>query len=106
MMHSPSYLFQRVMSGGSVLRELDGLRAVAILAVVVFHASGYIYVKGLERGAYLAADHSTHLHSPLGWTLSHGFLGVQLFFAISGFVVTLRRHGAEQTAVLRRLLPS
>ncbi|HSH96164.1 MAG TPA: acyltransferase family protein [Roseimicrobium sp.] len=44
------------------LEEIDGLRALAILAVVIFHAAP-------------------------GW-LSGGFLGVDVFFVISGFLIT------------------
>lgn len=52
--------------------QIDGLRAVAVLAVIVFHAKP-------------------------GW-LPGGFAGVDIFFAISGFVVTaaLAQH-REQT---------
>ena len=42
----PAHLFRRVTSGGAVLAELDGLRAVAILPVVLFHATLSIYLKG------------------------------------------------------------
>jgi len=83
----PTYLFRRVTSSTQFFPEIDGLRAVAILAVVAFHVSGYFWVKNLDRGAYGsltgAAEQTIH------WTLSHGFLGVQLFFVISGLVVSL-----------------
>lgn len=51
------------MWGGQLNRRLDiqGLRALAVIAVVVFHA---------------------------GVPLESGFLGVDIFFAISGFVIT------------------
>ena len=45
--------------------SLDGLRAISIMAVV-WHHSGY----------------------PVSGVLSRGYLGVQLFFAISGFLIT------------------
>jgi peptidoglycan/LPS O-acetylase OafA/YrhL len=67
---------------------LDLLRAVAILAVLFFHYS--------FRGA--AADGFTDISLPaLAPYAKYGFLGVQLFFIISGFVIA---YSAEQrTAV-------
>ncbi len=47
-MRFPTHLFRRVTSGGPVLAELDGLRAVAILPVVLFHATLSLYLKGAE----------------------------------------------------------
>jgi peptidoglycan/LPS O-acetylase OafA/YrhL len=90
-MRIPLHLFRRVVGSGALLPELDGLRALAILPVVWFHASLSIYLKGGEGQASLfGGDPFTSIFgSPIGWIASHGFLGVQLFFAISGFVVTL-----------------
>ncbi|WP_222423184.1 acyltransferase family protein, partial [Yersinia thracica] len=56
------------MSHGMRYRsELDGLRAIAVLAVIFYHAklslSGYELFKG-------------------------GFLGVDIFFVLSGFLIT------------------
>ncbi|MFM2164374.1 MAG: hypothetical protein RL325_811 [Planctomycetota bacterium] len=85
----PTHLFRRVTSGGAVLAELDGLRAVAILPVVLFHATLSLYLKGAEGQVSAVTGDADVFRSPLGWTVAHGFLGVQLFFVISGFVVVL-----------------
>jgi len=83
------HLFRRVTSGGAVLAELDGLRAVAILPVVLFHATLSLYLKGAEGQVSALTGSTDVFRSPLGWVVAHGFLGVQLFFVISGFVVVL-----------------
>lgn len=58
------------------LTELDGLRGLAILLVVLFH----FYVRWPEIYPYRDAYAETFL-------FKYGFLGVQLFFMISGFVI-------------------
>jgi peptidoglycan/LPS O-acetylase OafA/YrhL len=74
---------------------LDGLRGVAVVAVLVFHDA-------LDR-------------DPRGWA-SGGFLGVDAFFVLSGFLITsllLAEHGRSDRIALgrfwsrraRRLLP-
>ncbi|MUH44681.1 MAG: acyltransferase family protein, partial [Actinobacteria bacterium] len=73
------------------LPGLDGLRAIAVLAVVIYHANK-------------------------NW-LSGGFLGVEVFFVISGYLITLLlltesrqtgtiSFGAFWTRRARRLLPA
>lgn len=85
----PAHLFRRITSGGALLAELDGLRAVAILPVVLFHATMSLYLKGAEGQASAIDPTADPFQTPLGWLVSQGFLGVQLFFVISGFVVKL-----------------
>jgi peptidoglycan/LPS O-acetylase OafA/YrhL len=58
--------------------EIQGLRGVAVLLVVVYHS---------------------------GLGLSGGYIGVDIFFVISGYVITLlllREYALDQTHVLRR----
>jgi len=44
----PAHLFRRVTSTGAFLPELDGLRTVAILPVVLFHSVMCLVVKAPE----------------------------------------------------------
>jgi peptidoglycan/LPS O-acetylase OafA/YrhL len=85
----PERVAQSVTGGGTYLPALDGLRGVAILGVLLFHTG----------------------HLP------GGFLGVDLFFALSGYLITdllLREVEATGTVSLvafwgrriRRLLPA
>ena len=60
------------------LPELDGLRGLAILAVVLYHCD----YKQLER---------TRLHGAVEW----GWAGVILFFVLSGFLITSNLLGAR-----------
>lgn len=77
--------------------SLDGLRAIAILAVLAYHAS-----VGARADGPIAA-----------WTLTlagGGWMGVDLFFVLSGFLITgilLETRGAEgyyRTFMVRRAL--
>lgn len=83
------------------LDALDGLRGVAILLVMGFH-----YFYHLESAYY-----KSHLY-PYGETFSgvpvfqYGYLGVELFFIISGFVIalTLERSSSPFEFLLRRFV--
>ena len=63
------------------LPEIDGLRFIAILAVILFHLSDDLY---LRHGVRTSA--STHWLVTL---FSHGDRGVQLFFVLSGFILAV-----------------
>jgi peptidoglycan/LPS O-acetylase OafA/YrhL len=84
---------------------IDGLRLVAALAVVAYHYLAY------DRGdpkpwGVPAAQAFPAVHLPA----SYGWLGVDLFFVISGFVICLSAWGRTPGAFLRsrvtRLFPA
>jgi len=56
------------------IRSLDGIRAVAIILVLISHVSGGI--------------HSPITHNKFFVILGNGNLGVNIFFAISGYLIT------------------
>lgn len=62
------------------LKELDLLRFLAAIAVVIFH---YAF-RGYARG-----DMSTMPYPLLAEPAKYGYLGVELFFMISGFVILM-----------------
>lgn len=59
------------------LRALDGLRGVAILAVLFFHYAG-----GIPKQSHSVLVGSISVAIGFGWT------GVDLFFVLSGFLIT------------------
>jgi peptidoglycan/LPS O-acetylase OafA/YrhL len=61
---------------------MDGLRFVAIAMVVLYHLNGYITAKS----AFYHHAAATDWLAPLA---TQGFHGVELFFAISGFILAL-----------------
>lgn len=66
------------------LRELDGLRLLAALMVCLFHYAG----RGGEVGrAWGSVPRDVFPH--LSWVALYGNLGVEIFFAISGFVICM-----------------
>lgn len=75
--------FSRVTTRGVFIPEVDGLRFVAILAVIVFHLAVNLASRNPAAYAYPRPG------SALDATIQTGELGVQLFFVISGLVLAL-----------------
>jgi peptidoglycan/LPS O-acetylase OafA/YrhL len=62
----------------SRMPELDTLRGVAVLLVLFFH--GFYFIAGAAR-----------FHGPIRWFVlatDAGWTGVNLFFVLSGFLIT------------------
>lgn len=74
---------RRITSDGSWIPELDGLRFVAILSVVLYH----IYAQLLVKSGHAVVQQSRYAW--LGTAVGNGDRGVRLFFVISGFVLGL-----------------
>ena len=75
--------FKRIISSGSFIPEIDGLRFIAITSVVLFHWSVFLNEK------YVNQSLDTFDYSFLKHLLSHGRIGVPLFFTISGFIIAM-----------------
>src|SRR5437868_11676828 len=72
------------------LYEIDGLRLIAALCVVFFHYTFSSWVGGTTTVAFVAES---------SWA-KYGYLGVDLFFLISGFVVLMSAWGRTPRAFL------
>jgi len=71
-------LFHRITSGGKFVPEIDGLRFVAIAAVIAYHLNGT-----------LVRYYNLRLSALPSILLLNGERGVWLFFVISGFILSL-----------------
>ncbi|MFA5898197.1 MAG: acyltransferase [Hyphomicrobium sp.] len=83
------------------LDALDGLRALAVLAVALYHYCYFWTPAG--SGTSLVAYGETHAWIPF---VGSGYLGVHLFFIISGFVILLTLEKTEDPLafLLRRAI--
>jgi peptidoglycan/LPS O-acetylase OafA/YrhL len=92
----------RTRTAGPRLAALDGLRLIAALAVAVFHLSVSWRIDGSSPPNHFLPD--------LTQAAVYGFLGVELFFLISGFVIGMSswRRGLGDFFVSRvsRLYPA
>jgi peptidoglycan/LPS O-acetylase OafA/YrhL len=72
---------RRITSGGTWIPQIDGLRFIAIVSVVLFHVMGQM----LER-----TGHPVAMQARYAWPrymIQNGDRGVQLFFVISGYIM-------------------
>ncbi len=83
LVHKLQSRLTRVTSSGKVIGEIDGLRFVAIVPVIIFHVRNYLIVKPVTSYSIpVTQDWAARLGQ-------RGHYGVQLFFIISGFVLAL-----------------
>lgn len=75
--------FRRITTSGEFIPQIDGLRFIAVMSVVIYHLTGFIMAKDVS----LYNDNTNY--SILKRFLKHGDLGIPLFFIISGFVLGL-----------------
>ena len=68
------------------LRELDLLRFIAALAVLLYHYTG-------STGGPWDGHNARELFAPVSLATQFGYLGVELFFLISGFVILMSAWG-------------
>ena len=80
-----AYLFKRKTSSGRYIPQLDGLRFIAILSVLLYHTNELLQ----KRWTVNPPDSSSQ--SILNWfntVLRLGSFGVPVFFAISGYILS------------------
>ncbi len=73
---------RRITTSGRFIPEVDGIRFIAIGAVILFHLNGYMLARVADR-------YPDHGASWLARIALHGDYGVQLFYVLSGFILGL-----------------
>ena len=77
--------FRRITSSGSYMPEVDGLRFLAIISVIIYHIRGAFVDYVNQHKKYPTQLQDSKIY-PI---LENGHQGVEIFFAISGFILAL-----------------
>lgn len=82
-------IFSRQTNTNNFIPEIDGLRFIAILTVLIFHLNtSFSKYLGLSNYATDELGGTSTIFA-LGWWIIRMDLGVKLFFSISGFILAL-----------------
>lgn len=78
-----TYLYEKLKrktSTGNFIAEVDGLRFLAIITVIFYHVQLFFVAK---------TPFKFNLENNLHYLIQNGFKGVEIFFALSGFILAL-----------------
>src|SRR2546423_12695939 len=83
---------RRKTTTGRYIPEMDGMRFIAIMLVLVYHAT--LPMQALARGAPIQHPFGAVIADVSHWhlwdhVLNQGQFGVHLFFILSGFILAL-----------------
>ena len=79
----------RVTTTGKIIREIDGLRFLAILPVILQHISERMFRYSFASNSGFQGDYHKFINTDMSaYWISRGTVGVFVFFAISGFVLS------------------
>ena len=81
MVKTPLFTTSTAKRSTGYLRSLDGWRAIAILSVILYHSN-------FQQLGILDTS----------WAWNYGYRGVDIFFAISGLLITSKLLGEEKTS--------
>lgn len=81
---------KRITSGNEIISEVDGLRFIAIFAVVVQHLhERFVRYTSIEFSSPVSELGGDFDGNVLAFVATRGFIGVYIFFIISGFILAL-----------------
>jgi peptidoglycan/LPS O-acetylase OafA/YrhL len=94
---------RRITAGGSFIPQIDGLRFVAILSVVLFHLHGSLMHNGAVASPFVNSGEALQMLDVLSKR------GVEVFFVISAFILGLpfareRLYGAKPVQLSKYFL--